>query len=704
MHVERKASAKSALHTVLEAITSLPHLALYNGLACLAECIEKEHGATLVMHKTTTGTLQWCQEMSSGRRLGYLASMWSQFLSVPFAAQLGFVHSPQQPAILSLSRHTMNDLANSMFEVLCLFMGKDILYLESWRSCPPGMFAALVSTNPHESSAARAHCKALYEALLVAEKASLSKPSVCAFLDALLWPRAVWVREIFVALSECRWEHTPNDLTSELRSSFMRHGTKTVEDMIGFVRRQLRANQMGQLGPLRQWHRLIDCGILKEEDQKPIHATAGDKQSSNPDLSEAWLHAMHQDFSLGEGSLTELMAGSGWPHPGPVAFAEVPLATAALVAFCNEPSHLQQLLFSKLAMPGWLVYKKGNDFKTGGLALYSCAVGMVLHKVCVNDVGGERFFSPSAPTQTDSELSVPWEMQHIIDHAGWVTRQVKVTLPCTDPDLEPRDMQHPQCMALAFEGDETPVLEACAASAFARWTVAELQWLIKTLGFHSGTPPVLVRECVECAVKGALPWLSEDELSNILDLRTFRKKATVESVVTTSNIDTLLGAVEQDDYVQLTQVLKGSTKAKEASTASSSRRPSRPAAKAADTHMQEAAAASSSAPASVPAARQTQTEKLPRPALGAKYTLEEGKALMPQTMGVSLSIHSGKAWQAKYTNRISIGPRSRMHSWGAVTGLTFNQALRDTLKWAWDMHLEAVPGSMCPHDLDSLAD
>ena len=75
MHVERKASAKSALHTVLEAITSLPHLALYNGLACLAECIEKEHGVTLVMHKTTTGILQWCQEMSSCRRLGYVPSI-----------------------------------------------------------------------------------------------------------------------------------------------------------------------------------------------------------------------------------------------------------------------------------------------------------------------------------------------------------------------------------------------------------------------------------------------------------------------------------------------------------------------------------------------------------------------------------------------------------------------------------------------------
>jgi hypothetical protein len=170
----------------------------------------------------------------------------------------------------------MNDLASSMFEVLCLFMGKDILYLESWRSSPPGMFASLVSPNPHESSAARARCKAVYEALLVAEKASLSKPGVCAFLDSLLWPRAVWVREILIALSECKWEHTPQDLKSELQSSFMRHGTKTVEDMIGFVRKQLRANSMGQLGPLRQWHRLIDCGILTEEDQKPIHATTGD--------------------------------------------------------------------------------------------------------------------------------------------------------------------------------------------------------------------------------------------------------------------------------------------------------------------------------------------------------------------------------------------------------------------------------------------
>eukprot|EP00972_Heterocapsa_arctica_P101380 14941912-Heterocapsa_arctica.AAC.1 len=43
-----KASTTSASHTMLEAITSLPHLALYNGLAGLAERMKKEHGITLV--------------------------------------------------------------------------------------------------------------------------------------------------------------------------------------------------------------------------------------------------------------------------------------------------------------------------------------------------------------------------------------------------------------------------------------------------------------------------------------------------------------------------------------------------------------------------------------------------------------------------------------------------------------------------------
>eukprot|EP00972_Heterocapsa_arctica_P115202 16446555-Heterocapsa_arctica.AAC.1 len=125
-----------------------------------------------------------------------------------------------------------------------------------------------------------------------------------------------------IALSECNWEYTPSDLKPELMQSFMRHGTNTVEDMIGFIRRQLRANSLGQLEPVRQWRRLIGSGILKDEDQNPIQTTAGDKQPPNPDLSGSWLHAQHQEFSLGEGSLGDLMAGSGSPHPEPVAYSE----------------------------------------------------------------------------------------------------------------------------------------------------------------------------------------------------------------------------------------------------------------------------------------------------------------------------------------------------------------------------------------------
>ena len=89
LNVERKADAKSSLHTVLQAIASRPHMSLHNGPAALADAIEPEHGLTLVMHKTSSGCLQWAQGMASAKRLDVLAGLWDKLLSKEFAMMLG---------------------------------------------------------------------------------------------------------------------------------------------------------------------------------------------------------------------------------------------------------------------------------------------------------------------------------------------------------------------------------------------------------------------------------------------------------------------------------------------------------------------------------------------------------------------------------------------------------------------------------------
>eukprot|EP00972_Heterocapsa_arctica_P058681 8651881-Heterocapsa_arctica.AAC.1 len=105
---------------------------------------------------------------------------------------------------------------------------------------------------------------------------------------------------------------------------------------------------------------------------------------------------------------------------------------------------------------------------------------MILYKVSVLDLGGELCVSPIPSRQSQSQLEVPWDMQHITDISGWMTRQVKVITPCDRSGSGVEVAQSFPGMALVLEDDNFSVLEACAGAAFARWTVAELQWLIRT--------------------------------------------------------------------------------------------------------------------------------------------------------------------------------------------------------------------------------
>lgn len=82
-----------------------------------------------------------------------------------------------------------------------------------------------------------------------AEKLVATSAHLASCVDDLVWPRFPWIREVLIGLGECEWEYCPRDLAVELRSCFTRHGTKTVEDMINFVRSETRKIRLALSAP-----------------------------------------------------------------------------------------------------------------------------------------------------------------------------------------------------------------------------------------------------------------------------------------------------------------------------------------------------------------------------------------------------------------------------------------------------------------------
>ena len=97
------------------------------------------------------------------------------------------------------------EVFGTLFDVVCNFAGRDILYIDAWRLSLPGRFAALSSKNLEEVNAVLQHCRLVFEALISAEADAHHDELASSFLESLLWPKAAWVREVLVGLCECQW-------------------------------------------------------------------------------------------------------------------------------------------------------------------------------------------------------------------------------------------------------------------------------------------------------------------------------------------------------------------------------------------------------------------------------------------------------------------------------------------------------------------
>lgn len=87
----------------------------------------------------------------------------------------------------------------------------------------------------------------------------------------LVWPRAPWVREVFVGLSEASWVGVPPDLLMELRHvARCPKSTKLAEDGFNALRDRGRHRTAGQQGMRMRLSNLLTSGLLEDSGVRPL--------------------------------------------------------------------------------------------------------------------------------------------------------------------------------------------------------------------------------------------------------------------------------------------------------------------------------------------------------------------------------------------------------------------------------------------------
>lgn len=128
------------------------------------------------------------------------------------------------------------------------------------------------------------------------------------YLDNLLWPNNVWVREVLIGLQEAQYECTPSDLQEEIMMLLKGCGSSVlVED--SFRELAQNANSSGSLflGSVSRWHRLIASNLLSEYDRAKAEANGVGKAVKIDHLRSAMFEGKaNSEFSLGDEALEKV--------------------------------------------------------------------------------------------------------------------------------------------------------------------------------------------------------------------------------------------------------------------------------------------------------------------------------------------------------------------------------------------------------------
>eukprot|EP00971_Amphidinium_carterae_P117429 2326046-Amphidinium_carterae.1 len=207
---------KKGLETVLRALCQRGGVSLYNLVAELSQPVEVEFGKSMTECKTSEGCLNWAVDMGGCERWHCVRDIWDVWHGWTLSLRLGLTSTH-----IDAPRLATDEIAEVLglgYKYLLALTGYEILFQEGYHTCPPFVFAALVSEQREVSEPAMARCKALWVALQQLETGGTHVEQRLGWLQSMVWPTSTWVRECLVSLHETDWRRVPPDLESEIRA------------------------------------------------------------------------------------------------------------------------------------------------------------------------------------------------------------------------------------------------------------------------------------------------------------------------------------------------------------------------------------------------------------------------------------------------------------------------------------------------------
>ena len=328
-------TVKHTMHYAAQFLANRPRSRLWAAMVFLEESLRILCGQRLVMQKTRGGNQQLMLHLAKGAWVADLSAVLERLQDMEGLAKLGFLHPSDYSASGCADQELKEDqvLAAHMYTFATELVRSRLLSMMSHSHFLPGYLVLLLDPEPDTVDAALATLKLWWGHLEALELAALADSAVKSWVDAMLFPKLQWVREIMVRLLEAGWGSVPAEVKEELQIFVdSLHSTKPVEDMFNSMSGLSRQHKAGVMGEVTKWHRQIIASVLPEADRPQVPVTAAAHAASSKcvpphvfDYTKVEPAAGVELFSLGGEVLQTLtLEPAPWPTPSPNSIKAVP--------------------------------------------------------------------------------------------------------------------------------------------------------------------------------------------------------------------------------------------------------------------------------------------------------------------------------------------------------------------------------------------
>ena len=631
--------------------------------------------------KTQLGTLSTVLGWAAGTsQSAVMFEVWQTLEDGAALSRCGFLPGLDR-GMLQGAVMDEESIAASMLTLIVNVVGMRLSAMSHYCMNLPYLFVLLLSPETEVREACLQKLQAIWQWLEKAEERAWSEAGVKKVLDELEWPRWVWVREIFIMLSEFSFQHVPHDVRNSVRGfATGLLNSEMNESAFNELRTHEGHAPNKKLGCAAAWSALQRCGLANDHDRGGLAITEAAKLQAarvKGPLPETLFGCDVQDCSFGMEKLEDLRMGS-YVSPSASRWSMIPACLQCCLAL--EWAQVSDAWMTLLLDAGAVAIHRSAP-KQAFIVCWVCKWGAILWPMEQWSYGAFSYLKPAPPT---SESPVPWKYVQVVNLLDWRVAPAKAVPPCKLP--EGIGFRAVRC---TMDGAAQRLLKFAAKTCFTNCQISHLKLLLQLTGYEPPSArqaPKSEAELCKALVKQVLEDTSDEEVARILARRFTPAK--LESVLLDEDVqeelDRLISKEDEQDFQEVRK----------------QRKPRQPRGADAKAQGSEDTSAAQPPASSAGPARSAGQTVLAKPKVASRVALAEARQYLPQVRGCDPGLDTTRhfRWQLSYATK----PQPP-HSVSKVFGTecrpeAMRAAFLHCLRVVWSWHFE-LTGESCPWEL-----